>query len=364
MKKKIGIVTIHTDFNYGAVLQAYATEKFIELNGYDVEIIDYENPHISEQSKLVYKQGNKIRGYLITLVRNTIFGRYRYFKMATKDLDLWRKKSNRKYSSLGDLSETDYDVLIAGSDQIWNPEISQGLDPAFFLQFGNPQKRISVATSLGSYVLKDSEKKYVQTALNTFSDISVREKFAKTQIIGLVNKDVKVLLDPTFLLSKKEWWETLAKNSKYAEIKSKYILTYFVGSNKGKYRSSVADYAGKLNLPVWTIQYSNYTWKESTKKILGASIVDFVALIGNAALVITDSYHGVAFSVNMEKNFVALTNDANPVRVRELLQTLNLEERMDMDPKKHSEIDYSKVSPIVNSLRIDSANWVLNALKE
>ena len=85
--KRIGIVTIHTDFNYGAVLQAVATQKLLELSGYDAEIIDYENPVISEQSKIISKQNGKIKGYLITFIRNTIFGRYFFYKKATKDLN-------------------------------------------------------------------------------------------------------------------------------------------------------------------------------------------------------------------------------------------------------------------------------------
>ena len=89
--KKIGIITIHTDFNYGAVLQAIATQKVFEINGYDAEIIDYRNKFIDQQSKLMYKQNNKFKGYFITLIRNTIFGRYFYYKKAIKNLDKYKK---------------------------------------------------------------------------------------------------------------------------------------------------------------------------------------------------------------------------------------------------------------------------------
>lgn len=132
MKKRIGIITIHTDFNYGAVLQAGASQKILELNGYDAEIINYENKNIAEQSKLIYKQDGKVKGYIITFIRNTLFGRYKYYKKATALLDDYRKLSDKKYKSIEDLSDTPYSVVISGSDQIWNPTISRGIDEVFF----------------------------------------------------------------------------------------------------------------------------------------------------------------------------------------------------------------------------------------
>ena len=173
--EKIGIVTIHTDFNYGAVLQAIATQKIFEINGYDAEIIDYRNKFIDQQSKIMYKQDNKIKGYLITLIRNTIFGRYHYYKKAIKDLDLYRKKSFKRYYTISDLNNTNYDILVAGSDQLWNPVISNGIDPVFLLDFGKPKKRISIATSMGSYRLKENDLNVFKDSLKKFSSISVRE---------------------------------------------------------------------------------------------------------------------------------------------------------------------------------------------
>lgn len=360
--KKIGIVTIHTDFNYGAVLQAVATQKFLELKGYDAEIVNYENPIIAEQSKIAYKQGNKLAGYVLTFIRNVFFGRYFYYKRAIKNLDKYRKKSKTKYYDLDDLNKVQYDILIAGSDQIWNPIISRGIDPVFLLQFGYPEKRISISSSIGSYCLNDTDKEIFSKALSGFSAIGVREEFAREQLQPLVSEKIKVLCDPTLLLDRKIWWNNYGKKSKYADIKQKYIVTYFVGSNKGKYRPTISKYAKKLNLPVWTIQYSNYYWKESDKKIVGASIIDFIALIANAQLVITDSFHGVAFSLNMGVNFVALTNSENPVRVQELLNKLDESDRIDMKVEDYQDLNKDKIQQKLNKIRNDSIDWILNAI--
>lgn len=360
--KKIGIVTIHTDFNYGAVLQAVATQKFLEFNGFDAEIINYENPIIGAQSHIIYKQGGEYTGYIKTFIRNIFFGRYFYYKKAIQDLDAYRKISTMRYKRKEDLDSVPYDIIIAGSDQIWNPDISRGIDPVFLLEFGGNVKRISIATSLGSYKLRSEDCNVFKNAFKYFESISVREKHAKDQLQPLTDKIIKVILDPTLLLSKSDWLNLIGHNSRYSTKKQKYILTYFVGGEKSKYRPIVSEYAKTLNLPLWTIQYSNYTWKESDKKILGASIVDFIALIANADLVITDSFHGVAFSINLGVNFIPVTNVANPIRVKELLIELGMEERMDMTPATYHPVCYEMVIPKLASLREDSKKWIIDAI--
>ena len=361
-KKKIGIITIHTDFNYGAVLQAIATQKILEFNGYDAEIIDYENPVISQQSRLCYKQNGKVIGYFVTFIRNTVFGRFFYYKKAIKNLNRYLKKSDGKYQTSNELDEVLYDVLVAGSDQIWNPLISRGLDPVFMLDFCKGVKKVSIASSMGSYKLTSDDKSVFKELLKNFDFISVREEHAKMQLQDLTEKKIKVLLDPTLLLNKSMWWDFIAKDSRYLDKKQHYILTYFVGGDKNKYRDKVQEYSDALKLPVWTLQYSNYTWKESDKKILGASINDFVALIGNADLVLTDSFHGVAFSVNFGVEFVPLTNIENPVRVREFLSELEIEDRIDMKPQDFKNINYEYIEKKLDIMRKDSIKWIIDAI--
>ena len=360
--KTIGIMTIHTTYNYGAVLQAYATQAFFNSHGFDAELINYTNPYIQEMLKLTYKQDGKWTGYIKTFIRNTIFGRLHYYKKGFSHVDEICKFSKR-FVTGEDLKNANYDVMVAGSDQLWNPLISGKLDPLFFLQFGKAKKRISVASSLGSYILKDSEKEEIRSYLKDFDSISVRELFAKDQLQPLTDKSIKVLMDPTLLLTKEFWVKNVINRSQYRKKKEKYIVTYFAGGNKGTHRKIIGEYAKMLNLPVWTIQYSNYTWKESSKKILGATMEDFVALIANADLVITDSFHGVAFSLNMGTDFVALTNTANPVRVKALLEKLELVDRIDMPSELYRPIDYTVVTSKLQMLQKDSIDWVINAVE-
>ena len=154
-----------------------------------------------------------------------------------------------------------YDILIAGSDQIWNPLITGGLDSVFLLQFGNASKRISVASSLGSNKPTEEEENIFRKAFEDFSSISVREQYAKNCLQSLTNKNIKVLMDPTFLFNKNEWINLLGKKSKLFDLKEKYILTYFISGKKSSYQDRVLEYSKKLNCPVWSIPVS-YTHLE------------------------------------------------------------------------------------------------------
>ena len=224
--KRIGIMTIHTTYNYGAVLQAYATQAFFNSHGYDAELINYTNPFIQEMLKLSYKQDGKWIGYIKTFIRNTVFGRLHYYKNGFSRIDEICKFSKR-YETIDELNTVKYDVMVAGSDQLWNPLISGKLDPVFFLQFGEAEKRISVASSLGSYTLKDSEKEEIRRYFRDFEHISVRELFAKIQLESLTDRQIKVLMDPTLLLTREFWKQNIISRSQYKDKKEKYIVTYF-----------------------------------------------------------------------------------------------------------------------------------------
>lgn len=361
MGKKIGVCTIHSTFNYGALLQAYATVQYLNSIGHNVELVNYVNKYIDDQLKISYKQDGKAIGYLKTFIRNVFFGRLKYAGMALKNVDQLCPYSSIKYRDIKEFENAKYDILVSGSDQVWNPNVTGEFDPFFFLLRGQAKKRVSIASSLGSYKIKEKDIPFLQEALSNYDYISVREKFAKDQLQQFVKKEIKILMDPTFLLDKNFWINNFAIKSKYSNKTQPYILTYFAGGNKEKHRKIIREYKEKTGLPVWTIQYSNYTWKESSKKILGASIEDFVALIANADLVITDSFHGTAFSLNLERNFISLTNE-NPVRVRAILSLINIENRIDMSVDDYCEVNYNIVSDILNIYRDDSRKWVMDAI--
>ena len=361
---KVGIVTVHRCFNYGACLQAYATVWFLRKQGYDAEIIDYTNDYEQRFLKLSYKENERLLGYVTSLLKNLILRKNKYYKMGLGKVSEMYPLSKQRYRSITELSNVQYDVLVSGSDQIWNPCITNGLDSVFFLEFGHAKKRISIASSIGSSELTTEDKDIIRNALKAYSAISVREQYAKDQIQQLTSKEICVISDPT-LLFKKSDWDTLIEKSKYSKVKERYILTYFVSPQKhnNDYQQRVKEYAEKYQLPIWTIQFGGYRWKISSKRILGASMEDFLSLIANSSFVITDSYHGVVLSAILNKDFIAFKHVDNPIRTEEFLKDLGLETRMNMKPKDYCPINYTRVNRILENKRIHASNWIRNVIE-
>lgn len=361
--KTVGIVTFFKANNYGVCLQAIATQRFIQKCGYKAEIIRYCNPYEHASQKLSYKENNRFIGYFTSLAKNLLLGKQRYYKMGFGNITDQMELSNKAYSAKDQMEQLEYDILVAGSDQIWNPLITNGLDEVFLLQFGHAKRRISIASSIGSKQPREDEKITFQKAFSNFSAISVREQFAQKSLKGLTSHQIKVLLDPTFLFSRSEWINMLGQYSSYNNINEKYILCYFIAREKNKYQQRVREFAEKTGLPVWTIQFSNYRWKISSKRILGATPNDFIALFANAELVLTDSFHGTAFSLNMQRNFVSFKYKSNPLRIIDLLNKLGIDERLDMPASEYKPVNYAEVNSRLEALRQDSKQWIIDALE-
>ena len=137
--KKVGIMTLFNCYNYGAVLQAYATYKYVKMLGYtDVELIDYENKFEAKSKKtLFFIFSGNIKHIIKKIIQYIILGKNRNLKKAFKSFCDGLEKSNKKYKNIEELKNTNYDILISGSDQIWNPVIFGTLDKVYLLDFSN-----------------------------------------------------------------------------------------------------------------------------------------------------------------------------------------------------------------------------------
>lgn len=361
--KKIGVITFHRSISYGACLQAYATVAFLNANGYDSELIDYTNGYEQRFTKAIYKEGSHWSSYITTFIKNWLLGKKHYLRKAFGNPQARYPLSAKRYTSLSQMQDVAYDAMVVGSDQVWSRHITDGLDKAFLLQFGKAKKRISVASSLGSVELTKEELSNFQEAFQDFSAISVREEYAKQQLQPLTEKPIKLLADPTFLLSKEDWLARLAAKSKYNNPRGKYILTFFLAADD-TYNQRVQQYAKQMGLPVWSIQSTIVKRIQCDKQILGATIEDFIALIANAQVVMTDSFHGAALSLNLEKDFVAFKNKGNPVRVMNLLNILGISDRLDMTVDHYCQVDYPAVNSLLRPIREDSKQWILDSLQD
>ncbi len=211
---KIGIITVHSAHNYGTVLQAWALQQHLKKQGHEVEIVNLRLPIIDKLYRLTYKTNKKV--CKSSLVNRAANAGYYYLRSTVKCLrepgkyQKYKKfeyfinhelNVTREFHSCESLEKADlqYDALIAGSDQIWNPVMLKGVIPAYFLHFGNRDAlRISYAASIGTEEIPPEYHLLFQRYLRDLDFISVREKTAQEEIRKLTEKPVSLVADPTF----------------------------------------------------------------------------------------------------------------------------------------------------------------------
>jgi hypothetical protein len=361
-KKKVGVVTIFGNNNYGASLQAYALQKVIENLGFDTEVIDIDFADQSkdrldrwkrlwrEPKKIPYKiiRYLKVKWYRLFYqselhkleLRNRAVVRFEYDHIKTSKKILLEK--------LGEYS-TVYDYLVAGSDQIWNPSYWK---PVYFLDFAEKSiPKLSYAASIGVDFYTEEEKSYVRKMLKDFRAISVREREGKTLLDAFIDKPVEVVLDPTFLLKQEEY----DKISADSLVEGKYLFCYLLGKNP-KHRVWAINMAKKFGLKLVTLSGGEMNTKDihfGDVRLYDIDTSGFLSLIKNSALVLTDSFHCMALSVIYRKRFFVLKRDTDTdvksmnSRIYSTLDMLQLESRL-IDGEESQWIWDDSVSDIYN----------------
>lgn len=352
---KIAILTLfNKNFNYGGQLQAYALCKYLNNLGYDAYLVKYsssKNPiyrTIFEQSKQYGKKAffkKVIEKFIVSkfnfLIKSKINKRKVLFEKFISEYD-------KVFDGIYDdrniyLLNNEFDAFISGSDQVWNPN---AINYGFVQDFVENNKiKVSYAASIGRGVLTEKERQVLAFYLNKFDFISVREKTAKDLLQENVNKYINVLIDPTFLLDKYEW-ESLIKQR---VVKEKYVFAYFF-SNSKLYRKKILKYCKKRNLKLIYLPYAKFCYNITDGKGKGQQInsvgpLEFLSLIYYSECVFTDSFHGVALSLNLKKNFYVFersknTNVSMNSRIYDILKKFDLDNRL-IDRK--SEIDIHDV---------------------
>ena len=382
--KKIGIVTILKCNNFGAELQAYATQKKLSLMGYDAEIIDmlyYKHPDFknTRRSKPFVKQTTKTQ--IIEFIKFTILNPiiYNIIPLFSKNMRIRNRKFDNFHKENTKLSKTyrtvdslynncdEYDAYIVGSDQVWNPGTGMNLEP-FFLTFApNNKKKISYASSFGvSKLPKQYESKFNEL-LNNLNHISVREKEGAEIVKDVANREAQVVLDPTLLLNKAEWNSC---SSNHNPNPKGYVLVYEVHPS-AKIQQLALDYAQKNNLPVFRVGVRGmFNWEtEGITNLVDIGPADFVSLFENAEIIFTNSFHGTAFSVNLGKNFYTVLSKAGKKnsRMTSLLSILNLDSRIvyqeDEKEISYTKYDVPKVQELLQAEREKSIEYLRTALK-
>lgn len=358
---RIGIITFHRAINFGGILQVFALQNVLESIGYKCEIIDYYSPFIeSHYRKKDYFTVLQLKRFISTLLYNGELKRnITGFEKFTKK---YLKLSEKKYvpTNLFEANKY-YDKFITGSDQVWSPTCA-GFDSGYFLSFvTDDSKKISYAASFGTKQLPVSKFQEYRNRIKSFSAISVREASGSELVSNLIDEKAEVVLDPTLLL-KKEQWEKLFDNKK--DYNEKYILVYMISEDKKilKLAKKMAKETGKK---IFYINDRIYKIKgvENLKKITPDK---WVNLFLNADIIFTNSFHGIAFSINFNKQFYAYYLQGNLLaneRLDNILSNFHLENRLERSEMNYFEnIDYEKINKKLEALREKSIRFLMKNL--
>ena len=354
---KCGVITFHRAHNYGAILQTYALQKTLEKYSVDCEVVDYRSQFIEQYYKpiSIYNLPSLKKAIAILLYNGKTVDNHKVFNDFIKK---HIKISKEVYHSAEELKRSNekYDFFISGSDQIWNYITAGFIDDNYFLKFvKDVYKKNSYAPSFGVEIIpQDKKNKYIEL-LKEFKNISVREAEGAKIINHLLGYTPPVVLDPTLLLDKKNWRD-ISSDSKE---KTDYLLLYLIAESNEIIRLA-RKIAKERNLKI--IYLNNRLFKvrgvENRKK---TKVNEWLSLFMNANCVVTNSFHGLAFSVNFEREFF-IQYLPKPAKVNSrlvnLLTLLNLEYRVVEKNYNIKEIDYDKVNSRLNNERNKSFSFI------
>ena len=368
---KIGIVSYYRNINFGSALQACALQMVIRMFGYDCEHIRRFSGRSRKQKILaVIKNPFLVFRRLIRFFKNilspgTDLRRNNFWRFVDENI----QESEIVYTA-DDLVRTEeiYDAVICGSDQIWAPN---QFNEWYYINFvSNKWKKIAYAPSIGLPVIPDDLKYKVASLIKDIGYLSIRERGGAQVDYELTGIDVPVVLDPTLLITKDQW---LGKVQKSTAPDEPYILCLFLGENL-QHRQSVEAYQQVTGHKIVVLPFAkrDYTWGDIVMSDAGP--LEFIDLVNNAAIVFTDSFHGAAFSMNLNKPFyvfMRFTKD-HPIcqnsRIRNLLSTFNLQSRLVDDGATVSEIDigidYATVNEILKKERTKSLTYLQASLRD
>lgn len=299
----VGIVTINDYKNYGNRLQNYALTKLLEEEG--VQAVNVTSVTTKEKwrdmSTIRWKW--MLKNLTPSFCVRKILSQQSHpgdGLMGEREQCFWKYTEgyttilppiveNSDMAVCHRLEKLGVSYFIAGSDQIWNPDF-KGQD-ADFLTFAPPEKRLSFAASIGVDEIPDNQLERYGQLLREMKYLSVREQRAVEIIRELTGREADLTLDPTLLLEPEEWAKAVKKPK--LELDADYICTYFLG----EVPEAVTKIAQEKNLRIYAIN------SQESPELFTLDPGEFLYMIKNAAYVLTDSFHGTAFSIKFHREF-------------------------------------------------------------
>lgn len=327
---KIGIITVYDTLNSGGVLQAYVLKKILENHGHEVyHIKTGARNRISMFLKHIH---GDIRKKQIN-ISDYIFYCFNIYKF---------KKMNSLFDlcKMGDEKYNELDMVIVGSDEIWNLSRKVFLKYPIFWGSGIQKKRIAYAPSMNNSTLQDLKKaKYPLEEITKFSSVMVRDTYTKEIVEKIYDKnEINVVVDPTLFLMNKDYMQIEEVNHE-----DDYIMIYSCGQGIGlESLEKIKKFARQENLKV--ISVGKYV--KGCDKSVAANPFEFLGYMDKAKYVITDTFHGTVFSIIYEKQFVSygVSKKSEEVLKQFHLERRKIDESGDLEGMLHSLIDYVEVN--------------------
>lgn len=360
---KLGIMTFPNSNSYGAVLQMYALYRTVQKLGAQPEIINYHNSYMKEQRHTAAMQGkSKLKIKLRLCAKNIIHAKQKLrFAEFERQMRLYPNKPIGCKEKLDALKDH-YDGVICGSDQVWNPDITGG-DSSYFLDFcGAHTKRIAYAPSFGISEFSRQYRQQLKPLLQQFHALSVREKNGKELIEQLTGKDVPVVLDPTFFLEQQQW-EQLEQTHRAAS--GDYILYYKVRRSESLLKFCLEKAEEKNMKVVYVGGNALKQAKNRNPRLCYAydlSPGQFLYLLHGARYVVTNSFHGTAFSIHYKKEFFLELSSLTNSRLQQIVETTGLQNRVIGPECTDSPIDYNEVYRRLEPERARSVAYLKEAV--
>ena len=350
----IKVITRHAPSNYGSLLQSIATVTVLERLGHTCEIIDYirDDEH---GLKAVTTVLDGKQGWNGNLLKKLVYIALRYPEEKRAEMKFSRMR--KKYLKLTgrsrtheELKQLDADVFMTGSDQVWGPTLNGHYDEAYFLSFVKDKPKIAYAASFGRTEFTPATLSEYKKMLSDYTGIAVRENSAVELRAQMNIPCAGQVLDPTLLLTGDEWGKWIEK-----DVQGKYVLVYQLHNNP-----ALSDYAVRfarhVGLPLYRVSPTFHQCRRGGKFVYLPDLSEFLSYIKHSTYFITDSFHGTAFALNFNRQFIEiLPNNKTGSRNQSILQLTGLQDRIVTDYNDFSisnkKIDYESVNAVLRNER-------------
>ena len=371
---KVLLTTVFSGYNYGSSLQALAGKTILKELGYDCQLVAMKS--------LVKGRDIRLKKLLTILVRSLMLRG----KNGSKSLSIYQNSYNKtmigdsaslfirfsdeylqpNYLSWDGMKKAAKEAVacFAGSDQIWNSS-TMYVDPMYYLRFAPAEKRVALAPSFGRDFVADYNKEKIGKWISEFAYLSVREDSGVKLIKEMTGREAIQLVDPTLMVDGETWKNILGIDDK----ESNYILAYFLDKPSELARKAITELRAALKYEVIAIPYQ-FDDMSYCDKMVSSGTIEFLDLINNAKCVLTDSFHGTAFSINLHTPFYAFsraygTAHSQNSRVESILKKVKMQARF--EPKdvlvQYDQIDFAYSESVLIEERKNAREYISNALK-